>query len=111
MNTVEFEKRVQQNEKYRELIEEMEDVIGGSCYNGNIQNYGPGGMWEGEGRWFRYPIKFEKSGSRKYYSCENIPAENLKTGHYAFGANELAIVKALTEIIELLENKYGLKLD
>lgn len=89
----------------------MESIIGNSCYNGNIQNYGAWGEWEGEGRWFRYPIKFERDGNSKHYSCRGIPAENLKTGYYAFGANRLAIIAALTEVIEVLENKYGLKLD
>lgn len=111
MNNLEFEKRIQENEKYRRLIEDMENIIGNSCYNGNIQNYSSWGMLEDEGRWYRYPIRFENYGSGKYYSCGSIPAKNLKTGHYAFGANKLAIVEALTEIIELLENKYGLELD
>lgn len=111
MNASEFEEKVQQNEKYRKLIEEMESIIGNSCYNGNIQNYSSWGEWEGEGRWFRYPIKFDKYGSEKHYSCRNISAKDLKAGYYAFGANRLAIIQALTEVIELLESKYGLKLD
>jgi len=110
MNNSEFQRRVKESPKYRQLIEEMESIIGNSCYNENIQNYGPGGILEDEGRWFRYPIKFENDTCR-YWSCKSVPAENLKTGYYAFGANKLAIIEALTEIIEHMENKYGLRLN
>lgn len=30
-----------------DLLIKMEQIIGNECYNGNIQNYGPGGVWEG----------------------------------------------------------------
>ena len=39
----------------KNLLLTLETIIGSQCYNGNIQNYGPYGVWEGEGRGYRYP--------------------------------------------------------
>ena len=112
MSKIDFENRLQQNEKYRELIGKMESIVGNSCYHKYMPNYGPGGTYEGDGRWYRYPITYN-CGCTKYkcYSCNRIPASDLMTGHYAFGANSLAIISAITKIIDLLEREYGLKLD
>lgn len=104
--------RIQEDEKYRELIGKMESIIGNYCYNKYIQNYGPGGVYEGEGRQIKYPITYYiGSIKNKCHDCDYIPTSSLITGYYAFGANSLAIIKALAEIIELLEREYGLKLD
>ena len=93
------------------LLIELESIIGNQCYNGNIQNYGPFGEWEGEGRTFRYPVTFIlKSKEDKTRSVSNsLTSDELMTGHYAFGANELHIFKALLKVIQHLENKYGFK--
>lgn len=101
------------SKKKKELLLKLENIIGNSCYNGNIQNYY---MWEleDEGRWFRYPITFiEKDGSKdkSRYPDSKISVEKLKSGHYAFGANQLFIFKALIEVLQYLENKYGLEID
>jgi hypothetical protein len=61
------------------LLLELESIIGNECYNANIQNWGPNGVFEGEGREFRYPITFidsdGKKDKRKYpdvtHSCGN----------------------------------------
>lgn len=45
----------------RDLLTRMEAIIGSECYNSNIQNYGAWGVWEGEGRSFRYPVTYTKS--------------------------------------------------
>lgn len=73
-------------------------------------------MWElvDEGRWYRYPITFiEKDGSKHktWYPDSKVSVEKLKSGYYAFGANHLFIFKALNEMLQLLEDEYGLDID
>lgn len=94
------------------LLIKMERVIGGECYNGRIQNYGPGGVWEGEGRSFRYPVKFlnQNRTEKEWTVPTNISPEVLITGHYQFGSNELNIFRALAQIIEMIEQDYGVRL-
>ena len=36
------------NEKRKRLLIELEDIVGNEFYNANIQNWGPGGVFEGE---------------------------------------------------------------
>ena len=103
------------SQKKKQLLLKLESIIGQSCYNANIQNYGPGGEWEGEGRGFRYPITFiDEKGKKvkaKHTSYQHISDTMLKNGYYAFGANELHIMEALNSILELFENEYGINLD
>lgn len=93
------------------LLIELEQIVGNECYNGNIQNYGSWGELESEGRQFRYPIKFYKDSgeSKKWTVSPDIPSEELITGYYAFGANELNIYRALFKVVLHLREKYGLK--
>lgn len=114
MNKENVEKRINESEAYKKLLVDMESIIGNSCYNGNIQNYGPGGYWEGEGRWFRYPITFlgplgEKD--KRSYGIRDIDPSKFATGYYAFGANRLSIVAALARIIEYLEENHNLEIE
>jgi hypothetical protein len=91
----------------------LENIIGNECYNANIQNWGPYGVFEGEGREFRYPITFvDRQGNKeKYWRTDgSIPAEVAITGYYAFGANQLLIIRALDMIVEYLEQHHSLKL-
>lgn len=95
----------------RDLLTRMEDIIASECYNGNIQNYGPGGLWEGEGRSFRYPTTFlcgDEKVKRRGRS-DDLKPEELLTGAYKFGANELSIFRALVKIVDMLESDYNLK--
>jgi repressor of nif and glnA expression len=89
-------------------------IVGSNCYNGNIQNWGPGGSYKGEGRSFRYPLRMiDEEGSlrkRKYQPADMFTDEELMSGHYAFGANRLHIMRALDQVISRLEEKYGLDL-
>lgn len=96
----------------RELLVRMEAIIGDECYNDNIQNYGPWGVWEGEGRSFRYPVTVLRDGQseKRRSRFDDLLAEELVTGHYKFGANELSIYRALVKVIDMLEAEYGLKL-
>lgn len=98
-------------EPIRDLLVRMEKIIGSECYNANIQNYGAGGMWEGEGRSFRYPLTFTRDGEDEKRSSapEDLAAEALITGRYKFGANELGIFRALVRIVDMLETDHGLQ--
>ena len=89
----------------------MEAIIGEECYNDNIQNYSAWGVWEGEGRSFRYPVTVLRNGEteKRRSRFDDLQAEELITGHYRFGANELSIHRALVKIIDMLEADYGLK--
>lgn len=93
----------------RDLLVRMEGIIGKECYNGNIQNYSSWGEWEGEGRSFRYPVTFIRNGAeeKRRASSSDLAHEELVTGYYKFGANELSIYRALMRIIDLLESEYG----
>lgn len=95
----------------RDLLVRMERIIGYECYNDNIQNYGSFGVWEGEGRSFRYPLTVLRGGKpeKRRTSMEDLQPEELITGHYRFGANELSINRALVKIIEMLEDEFDLK--
>ena len=94
----------------KKILAEMETIIGNSCYNGNIQNWGPGGEWYGEGREFRYPITFLDNGTEKDKCRDTNPSMGIKrmrTGYYAFGANRLNIIHALERVLSKLESEYG----
>lgn len=96
-----------------QLVIEMERIIGGACFNHSIQNYGPWGVWEGEGRAFRYPITFvdeDRQERKKWTVTSDMPPELLITGFYKFGANELGIVRSMVEIIRMIEATYGVDL-
>ncbi|CAG1005912.1 MAG: hypothetical protein F9K19_19590 [Rhizobiaceae bacterium] len=102
----------QRIEPMKGLLIEMERMIGSACYNANIQNFGPGGVWEGEGRSFRYPVRFLDGDDsfKRSYVPEDIAPEVLVTGCYRFGSNELGIFRALLNVVEMLERDYGVRL-
>jgi hypothetical protein len=95
-----------------ELLIKMEQIIGSECYNSNMRNYGPGGIWESEGRSFRYPVKFlDKGEVRKHHKIPaDIAPHVLLTGCYQFGSNELSIFRALSKIVDMIEQDYGVNL-
>lgn len=101
----------QQIDPIKNLLIELEEIVGNECYNGNIQNYGSWGELESEGRQFRYPVKFYTGSgeSKKWTVSSDVPSEELITGYYAFGANELNIYRALFKVVSHLRAKYGLK--
>ena len=101
------------SKKRAALLAELEDVIGSNCYNGNIQNWGPGAAYYREGRTFRYPLTtVDQNGDKQkaHRSASTLPPEILSTGYYAFGANRLHIITALDEVLRYLKEKHGLKL-
>lgn len=95
----------------RDLLLRMENIIGDECYNDNIQNYSSWGVWEGEGRSFRYPVTVLRGGKaeKRKFRFDDLLAEELVTGYYKFGANELSIYRALIKIVDMLESDYGFK--
>jgi hypothetical protein len=99
----------------RELLIEMESILGNECYNASIENYGPGGVRQAPGRSFRYPITLRdadgatsKIRSSAIYSFASD--HELRSGYYAFGANQLDVMYGLEKILHLLEKRYGLRL-
>ncbi len=96
----------------RDMLLRMEAIIGSECYNANIQNYTASGVWEGEGRSFRYPVTYIRNGKeeKRKTPVADLEPEELITGHYKFGANELNIFRALVRIVDLLEAEYDFKI-
>lgn len=95
------------------LLIKLESMIGNECYNANIQNWGPGGVFEGEGREFRYSITFrdeEGKKIKKRYVDGNMSGDVVIGGYYAFGANELHIMAGLNRALDYLESEYQLKI-
>lgn len=108
------------------LLHDLEHTIGSECYNGNIQNFGPGGVWEGEGRDFRYPVSFiNKEGKKEKYRGKLpftesssgemgyciLGEERFQSAYYAFGANNLQILRALSLCLERMEQRFGIDFD
>ena len=101
-------------EPFRDLLIRMEKIVGSSCYNDNIQNYSSWGVWEGEGRSYRYPLSFIKDGKREkrrnFTGESDLDTTTIMTGHYRFGANDLNIFEALLKIAEMIEREYKISL-
>lgn len=105
-------KRILSNKRAK-LLATLEDLVGNECYNGSIQNWGPGGRFEGEGREFRYPTTFiSRDGIKikRRSAAIDLPSDVVRSGYYAFGANQLHIIKGLDRVIKHLESEYGLKI-
>ena len=83
------------------LISDIEYKIGNSCYNGDSYN----GWTEEYGCSFRYPIVYETKEEGKVYTIDD---SNIKTVCYRFGANELCIGAAIVDVLEMLEERYGI---
>jgi hypothetical protein len=99
----------------RELLIEMESILGNECYNASIENYGPGGVRQAPGRSFRYPITLrDTDGTTTKVKASSINSffsdDQVRSGYYAFGANQLDVMSGLEKILELLEQRYGLNL-
>lgn len=97
----------------KRLLIEMERLVGGRCYNPSTRNYGPGGIWESEGRSFRYPlttIPTDDSKSKHWTVPPDLTESELITGYYQVGRNELAIMRSLVDIVRLIEREYGVDL-
>lgn len=99
----------------RDVLVKLESILGEECYNGNIQNYGPSGSREADGRSFRYPlmVRLEDGIEQKIHASsipDSVPDNALRSGYYAFGANQLDVMSALDRMLTYLEKNHGLKL-
>ncbi len=111
---------------FYKLLHELEYTIGSECYNISIQNFGSGGVWEGEGREFRYPVTFiNKDGGKEKYRGKLpftesstgdkayciLGEERFQSAYYAFGANNLHILRALSLCLKKLEERFDINFD
>lgn len=97
-------------ESRKRLLIELEAIVGNEFYNANIQNWGPGGTFEGKGRDFRYPINFLGKDGKKLKVKRvdpSLPPDVVITGSYKVGANELYIMRALEKVLSHLERDHG----
>lgn len=98
--------------KTAKLICELEREVGTECYNGRSYN----GYTGGEGCSFRYKVSIDPgNGGRIIETKSNLasyangfPPEAVRTMKYKFGANELNIGIALENVLNFLEERYGL---
>ena len=98
----------------KDLLLRLKHIVGNECCYGNIQNWGTHGLFMKERREFRYPITFLAEDGMKEksnYPSSNIESSKLITGYYAFDANQLQIMRALDQVINLLEDEFNLKID
>lgn len=97
----------------REVLVQLESILGNECYNASIQNYGPGGIREADGRGFRYPLTIrlndeDKEKIRDHSVPDSIPEKALRSGYYSFGANQLDVMTALEKMLRHLEKHHDL---
>lgn len=91
----------------------MEYCIGSECYNPNSFD----GLTGEEGREFRYPVYFKakKDDNRltitKYNVAQlylEVGIDSVNTMKYMFGSNNLFVGNGIMNLIEKLENRYGI---
>jgi hypothetical protein len=100
-------------DEMRNLIIKIESIIGGHCYNSNIQNYTSGGRFESEGRWDKYPLNYrdkEFNKQKEHFISNSMSINEIRTSYYAFGANHLGIGRAIIKLMEHLEERYNIDL-
>jgi hypothetical protein len=100
----------------RRVLVQLESILGNECYNANIQNYGPGGVREAVGRAFRYPVTLRLNDGtttkvRQNMIPPDVPDDMVRSGYYAFGANQLDVMEGLEKILKFLEKHHGLVLE
>ncbi len=98
----------------RRLLLQMENIIANECYNASIENYEPGGVSEAPGRSIRYPLTLRaQDGLKLKVRGPFIPGsasdDMVRSGYYAFGANQLDVMNGLEKILQLLEREHGLR--
>ncbi|KIR02534.1 hypothetical protein P261_01349 [Lachnospiraceae bacterium TWA4] len=104
------------NKNTVKLICELEYLVGKQCYNPKSYD----GWKKKEGCSFRYPITFyEKSTDKNprkigwnITECsDDFSPKLVETMKYQFGSNHLFIGKGLTDVLEFLENRYGINFE
>lgn len=95
-----------------ELVFDLEYIIGNSCYNPNSYDAYTGE----EACEFRYPVyafrSMDDEEPRKFRGrIVGIPGEQIETVKYKFGSNHLFIGTAILDILDTLEERYGISFD
>lgn len=93
-----------------DLVTEIEYMIGKECFNpkstwqqGNVLN---------QGKQFRYPVHYthptlgEDWSTNYQVGCIN--AEDIESMCYHFGANHLYIGAGILNVLQMMEDRYGL---
>ncbi len=102
------------NTKRKKLLIELEGIMSNG-YNDFIENYGPGGVYEGSGRSFSYPATFRDEDGELHKRMMVLPKftseQVLMSGFYQLGANQMPVYWNLNMVLQHLEKRYGLVLD
>ena len=83
------------------LIAALEPIVGQCFYNEQ----------ERGGHYFRYPIRLTRNGQDyegKGGRILDLSQNDIMTLHYQTGANKLFVGCALVEVLQFLENRYGI---
>ena len=97
------------------VISDLENIIGSECYNPNSYD---GWTYE-QGKEFRYPVNIrDKNGDyvkirssimdTPLLDKDDLTAEAIRNMCYRFGSNEMNIGLGLINVLEYLEQRYGL---
>ena len=97
------------------VISDLENIIGSECYNPNSYD---GWTYE-QGKEFRYPVNIrDKKGDyvkirssiigTPLLGKDDLTAEAIHNMCYRFGSNEMNIGLGLINVLEYLEQRYGL---
>ena len=103
------------NNKMCKVIADLEYEIGSQCYNPNSYD----GWNEVEGCDFRYPINIPNQdgdytkirlniNESSLIDRKNINSKTIPFIKYKFGSNELYIGQGIINVLEYLENRYGI---
>lgn len=92
------------NKNKIELINELEYLIGNSCYNPNSYD----GWNDIEGCSFRYPVWYGENDNRTRFKVSCKSMDDVRSMRYKFGSNHLYIGEALLEVLNYLEEKYDI---
>lgn len=97
---------MKQTKDMAELISSLEHIIGNHCYNPNSYD----GYTGIEGKQFRYPVNVYQNDEARRYRGKISPLEpsEINSIKYHFGSNHLYIGKGLVDILEFLEDRYGI---
>ncbi len=97
------------DKKSKELISDIEYIIGSQCYNPDSYN----GYTGEEGLEYRYPASYRKNKKDKnLYKADSdikeLSEKQIRTVQYVFGANQLFIGEGIIKVLEELEKRYDI---
>ena len=93
-----------------QLVSDLENIIGRKCYNSSSYN-----GYTGEyGAHFRYPVKYPNimgTFSKTRGSKEDLKLSKVSQMRYCFGANELFIGEGIIDLLNELEQRFGISFE